>query len=361
MSSSGGGGKQMPGHGEEEHENEERWLLTYADLITLLMAFFVIMYAMSSADSAKFAQLAVSLSDAFHVPRTSPVALGGVGGRKGTQLAKDVKSNPPPVPGAKTAQEGEGESEQGGGGGTGPGEGEAEGSSQKGGDLGQESGGNALGDTGEKEGGSKGGAEGQEAEGYPKGASIKKVAEQFQALAVEAGLGNAVTVSMSPSGRKLVLKMSDAVLFDTGSAQMTAPAEELMAKIAEILKKANKTVQVEGHTDDVPINTPQYRSNWELSTARATNVIAQIVNKTGMDPTRFSASGYGEFHPLAPNDSPENRAKNRRVEFVITDTTETPEEDKPVPLPPLPPNPEPAAATPPPPQPAPTPSLLEQQ
>ena len=119
-----------------------------------------------------------------------------------------------------------------------------------------------------------------------------------------------------------MVRLAESLLFDLGSAELTPQALGFIDKVATILVAANKLVRVEGHTDNVPIHTAQFRSNWELSTARASSVIRYLIEKFNFSPELLSASGYGEYRPIAPNDTPENRAKNRRVEFVITDKEE---------------------------------------
>ena len=98
---------------------------------------------------------------------------------------------------------------------------------------------------------------------------------------------------------------------------MRPGAKEALRTIAGSLSFANRHVMVEGHTDNAPIHTFRYPSNWELSTARATTVVRSLITDFHLSPKRLSASGYGEYYPVAPNDTPENRAKNRRVDIVI--------------------------------------------
>ena len=242
-------------HEEEEHENEERWLLTYADLITLLMVFFVVMYSMAQTDAAKFAQMATSLRAAFNNPLSTPLAMPtGGGGRNGEEITtKNL--------GSKTVVDG-----------------------QK--------------------------------------IKMKKLEQQFKGLVAKEGLGDLVHVDLKNGGKELVLRLADSLLFSPGSADLTADSLALIDKIVDVIYKTKANVRVEGHTDNIPISSGKYRNNWELSTARAVNVVEHVLTKPELSmsmTTRMSASGYAEYHPIEPNDSPENRAKNRRVEFVITD------------------------------------------
>lgn len=127
--------------------------------------------------------------------------------------------------------------------------------------------------------------------------------------------------------RGLVLAIPEAFSFENGSADLSAPSEKLMARVGKVLQGVPNGVRVEGHTDNTPIRTPQFASNWELSTARATRVVAFFVSVAGIPADRLSAAGYSEFHPRADNALPEGRARNRRVDIVIlNEATEAAEE-----------------------------------
>ena len=117
--------------------------------------------------------------------------------------------------------------------------------------------------------------------------------------------------------RGLVVSVREAASFPVGRAELDPEAQHLFREIALDLVAIPNHVRVEGHTDDVPIHTARYASNWELSTARATNVVAFFTESVGITPDRLSAAGYAEFHPRVPNDSAEHRAENRRVDIVI--------------------------------------------
>jgi chemotaxis protein MotB len=126
-------------------------------------------------------------------------------------------------------------------------------------------------------------------------------------------------IELIRDSRGLVVSMPDDAAFSTGSAEATGEARKLIAAVGETLRSVPNRVRVEGHTDDRPIRTARYNSNWELSTARASAVVAFLIQQAGIDAKRLSAAGYGEFHPLNPNDSDEHRARNRRVDLVILD------------------------------------------
>src|SRR5262249_46068109 len=132
-------------------------------------------------------------------------------------------------------------------------------------------------------------------------------------LAPEVDAGRVV---LSPDRRGLVVSIPEAGLFALGSDDLGPAAQELIARIAATLAKLPNAVRVEGHTDDLPIHTARFRSNWDLSASRATRVIAFLVDH-GLDPQRLSAAGYAEFHPRVANTSDAGRAQNRRVDLVI--------------------------------------------
>ncbi len=126
-------------------------------------------------------------------------------------------------------------------------------------------------------------------------------------------------VKVEMMDRGLVITFVAEVLFDSGKAKLRPDALEKLAKVARVLNTTveDLNVGVEGHTDNVPIKYSKWKSNWELSTARALSVLHYLVEDLGVSPRRVSATGYGEFHPVASNDTPEGRQKNRRVEIVI--------------------------------------------
>ena len=125
-------------------------------------------------------------------------------------------------------------------------------------------------------------------------------------------------VSIAISEKGLVVKLSDQTLFNLGSAKISAEFFPYLEKVGSIISKTAYSVRVEGHTDNLPIHTNKFPSNWELSTARAVNVLRFFVDNCHIPAQRLSAVGFGEFQPLYENDSPEHRAKNRRVEIIFS-------------------------------------------
>ncbi len=124
-------------------------------------------------------------------------------------------------------------------------------------------------------------------------------------------------ISIVSSKKGLTMRLPDRLLFDPGVGKVSAQAVPILKKIGAIISRTSYDVRIEGHTDNVPIRTPAFASNWELSTTRAVNVLRYFVEKEKVSPERMSAVGFGEFQPIAPNDTQKNRARNRRVEIVF--------------------------------------------
>jgi len=128
-------------------------------------------------------------------------------------------------------------------------------------------------------------------------------------------------IEMSTDRRGVILSIPEAGLFSSGGDEMSISAQALMIRVASTVAGIDNVIRVEGHTDDSPIHTDRFRSNWDLSTARATRVVALLVERGGIAPERLSAAGYAEFHPRAGNQSADERAQNRRVDLVILNDT----------------------------------------
>lgn len=228
---------------EEEPENHERWLLSYADFITLLMIFFIIMYSMSEMDKTKYSALA----SAFSI--------------------------------------------QMGGGGTGI----VEGSS------------------GSADSGS--GTSAKELSEEEKQKEVKKTIDEYIDTSE---LNDSVTTSIEERG--LVLSFNDALFFDSGEAEVKENQKDKFADIGELLNQPTlkeSFIRVEGHTDSIPVSNPRYKSNWDLSVLRASNVAQIIIGGSGINPSRVSVVGYGEYRPKADNKTKEGRFENRRVDILI--------------------------------------------
>lgn len=228
---------------QNEHGSSDRWLLSYADMITLLMAFFIMMYSMSVLNLSKFSQVAISIRSGFG---------GMVKGQGRSVLGSSGMFAVAPSP-----------------------------------------------------------IEGDSA-GVPW--SVVKPLVQY----IGADLKNDLKADIGQDARGVVITMlSDRAMFSSGSSEIEPSAYPLLDKIAASLAKADNQVQIEGHTCNIAPRKSRYATNWELSTARATNVLRYLVEVKGLDSWRFSAAGYGDVRPLVPNDSEKHRIKNRRVEVVI--------------------------------------------
>ena len=139
--------------------------------------------------------------------------------------------------------------------------------------------------------------------------------ESFQELLGDEELAGATDIFMDERG--LVVSFKEKLFFDIGSAEIKPEARDLLRRVGEILRRGKNQIRVEGHTCDLPIRTDRFPSNWELSVSRATNVTRFLIEQAGVTPERLAATGYAEFRPIAPNDSEENRVKNRRVDIVL--------------------------------------------
>jgi len=126
-----------------------------------------------------------------------------------------------------------------------------------------------------------------------------------------------------------VISLREIGFFPSGSAQIKAESEQAFARIVKLLVNREFRIRIEGHTDTIPIHTPQFASNWELSTARSTELVRLLIVKYHFAPARLSAAGYAEFHPIAGNDSEEGRRLNRRVDIVILGKTPPPQTSSP--------------------------------
>lgn len=231
---------------EQDSENHERWLISYADFITLLFAFFVVMYAVSVVNVGKYTVLSEALGDAF----------GGRGAASTKNYSVAVEALPLS---------------------------------------------NIL--------------------AHRRMEEAKRDRERLDLLArklnsVLAPLVNSGKVRVTQNGRGITVEINASVLFDEGDAGLTANARETLATVAGLLKDDPHAIEVEGHTDTTPINSPLFPSNWELSAVRASTVVRLFI-QNGVAEKRLSAVGHGANQPVAPNTDPIGRARNRRVAVTI--------------------------------------------
>lgn len=244
----------------EKEPNHERWLVSYGDLLTLLFAVFVVLYAMSQSDKKKAEEVAASIREAFGTVNTGgasrkPAVIDS--GR--TSVIPEIMNRPP----SEAAQ--------------------------------------------------------------PRSANIRKsVASENDFKAIKASIdayllktGAQDKVGVEITRRGLVVSLKEAGFFESGSAVIKQNTDSVIGTIASMLKEYSNRCRVEGHTDNIPIRSAQFSSNWDLSTARATFLVRKLVQSHGIDPSTISASGYGEYQPVADNGTADGRAKNRRVDIVL--------------------------------------------
>lgn len=234
--------------------SHDRWLVSYADFVTLLFAFFVVLYATAQVDKQKALRLSDAIRSAFQelgvFENGTPIAVSAA--------VPSVAQTPPSLQSSSAADA----------------------------TLRQ-----------------------------PDLNAIRRELER--ALAPEIRQ-NDVALHMDTDG--LVVSLREMGFFDSGSASIKAGAENAFGRVAGILREHGCFVRIEGHTDDVPIHTIQFASNWELSTARATTLVKSLIEQYGISADHLSAAGYAEFHPVASNDSARGRQLNRRVDVVILRT-----------------------------------------
>ena len=145
---------------------------------------------------------------------------------------------------------------------------------------------------------------------------LEEIKTAVESVLGEAGLTGAVEVRMEERG--IVMEMPEQIFFERARADLRAEARQVLDRLSELFRRLDEPVLIEGHTCNLPINEPEFPSNWELSVIRAVRVTRYLVEVQGLEPHRFTATGYGEFRPLDANDTPEGRARNRRVSIVIT-------------------------------------------
>ncbi|MCX7957207.1 MAG: OmpA family protein [Endomicrobia bacterium] len=145
---------------------------------------------------------------------------------------------------------------------------------------------------------------------------LKKIKEKIDKYVIENHLEKFVSTKITQK-EGLIVTFSEKYMFDSGKADLYQEAKEVIKNISALLVEEPNRISIEGHTDNTPINTPEFPSNWELSTKRATNVLKYLLEELKFEPKRLTAAGFGEWHPVAPNDSLENKAKNRRVDLIV--------------------------------------------
>jgi chemotaxis protein MotB len=241
----------------EEQVSHDRWLLSYSDFITLLFAFFVVLFASAYRDNQAIRKLSKAIHNGFQTMGAFSQDESGYGGAYSNALpetdvsASRVQSAIPP----KTEQ------------------------------LGRSS------------------------------VDVLELRRQLEAEMGTELKNREVVMQVTPEG--FVISLKELGFFNSGQAVLLPGAADKIKRIAKILSKPGLDLRVEGHSDDQPIHTAQFRSNWELSTSRAMTVLLLLVDEDGFDPKNISASGYGQYRPVADNRTPEGRRMNRRVDLVV--------------------------------------------
>ncbi len=303
------GGHGMRRRQPEEHENHERWLVSYADFITLLFAFFVVMYSISSVNDGKYRVLSNTMEAVFkdqtrsldpvqmgevvrsmHVNEENVLPATGIGDTEEPVVPEAEQQTPsiqevPPEPLPETGMGPEA--------GMGP---EKNAEPEK----------PAIDDSDDGTGNEL--------------ASLQTIADD-----VERNMAPLIDEDMIEVRREdfwIEVEMKTNTLFGSGSARLETEAIPILRKLSDNFKAYDNPIQVEGFTDNLPINTSVYPSNWELSAARAASVV-HLFTRFGIDPVRLSAIGYGEYRTIADNSTVEGRQKNRRVVIIIAANTDT--------------------------------------
>lgn len=247
-------------HTNHDQENHDRWLISYSDFITLLFAFFVVMYSISSVNEGKYKVLSQTLIGAFNVEEKKEDRSAEI-----IEISEHSKNSMIDFPGRAN-----------------------------------------------KEGDIKADPDG---DGDSIGTLLSELSDQ-----VESAFGGLVEngeISVNGSETWIEISLSSGLLFGSGSANLNASAAPILEEISGILSGYENPIHVEGFTDDIPIQSGIFPSNWELSAARSAAVV-RLLSENGVDPYRLAAIGYGQYQPIASNDSAEGRGQNRRVALIVS-------------------------------------------
>lgn len=244
-------------NGEDNKFGAPAWMTTYGDMVTLLLTFFVLLYSFSSINLQRFQEVMSAIQHSF---------MGRTGILMGSTEFGDVEGERIDV--AELSRD--------------PEQGLSE----------------------------------QELALLEALAELEETYEQVRAFLQRAGMEEEIMLRLEERG--IVMELPEKILFDTGRAEIKEEFFPALDLLAELLSGLPNQIIVEGHTDNVPIRTFLYPSNWELSVARAVSVARYLVEVHNLEPRRFMATGYGEYHPIDTNETPEGRARNRRVSIVIS-------------------------------------------
>jgi chemotaxis protein MotB len=275
------GNRRRASHHEPAHDNEERWLLTYADMITLLMTLFMVLFAISSVNTTKFELLSKSLQEAI----SGKIVSGGPSLQESGATEKTDQATPePPIPAIQPV-------------------------------IRTESSTSDRGTTPTAPASTSAAAHEEE--------DFRELKRKIETYAREHGLQSKLQATIARRG--LVIRLlTDRVLFASGQAQLQPSAEGLLTAISRLLvTEVRHPILVEGHTDNRPIASAQFPTNWELSTDRATQVVRYFI-RHGVRPHRLQAAGLAAQRPIASNSNDFGRSRNRRVEIVLVRLNSSP-------------------------------------
>jgi chemotaxis protein MotB len=250
-----------------EHVNLERWLVSYADFITLLFAFFVIMYAISQADVSKFKKVSASIRSAFEA--SGPAGMIDVGGQSGGNTANPFDTMDTQagriinMPAGKT---------------------------------------NTASDP------------------DPGLQSVKELLEET--ISLELGATEmSDKVQMTYDSRGLVIRLAAKDFYDPGSVEVRMDMQPILDRIGKVIASTNRLVRIEGHTDPSEAKTEVYPTDWELSAARAAWAVRYWIKRFNLDPKKIGAAGYAHYRPLSDGTDSQSQAKNRRIEVIVLNNT----------------------------------------
>ncbi|MFL6101568.1 MAG: flagellar motor protein MotB [Actinomycetales bacterium] len=290
MSAGGHGRRKKHAAHEEEHENHERWLVSYADMMTLLMVLFIVLFAISQVDQRKFAALKTGLTAGFGATENVPVT-GGTGINQndgvvpaafGLDVGLGIKQNTTTDKNANAYQSGQGSNSTSG----------ASSSS-----------------TADAEAAAKKAAQ---AEVQKFSAIEKAIRKSLQGT----GLQDKVRFRVTDRGLTVAI-IADDVFFESASADLRPKGRQVLDSVGPVLEPLPNDIAVEGNANNLAINSPVYPSNWELSAARASSVVRYLIGTSAVAPQRLSATGFGSSRPLYPASDARSISYNRRVDMVV--------------------------------------------
>jgi chemotaxis protein MotB len=271
--------KHKKKHSEEE--GGEAWLLPYSDLMTLLLAVFIVLFAVSQIDEATAKKMAESFSESMMsngagvMPNNGDAIIDEFPNETETETQQDNNT--------------------------------VENDTEK--DASQEN------TSASQEETSASQAEIEEFLGQYELANLEELKSELDVIFQNDAMTADITTKIDTRG--LVISLSNSILFESGSADIKTKNEETLKKIAETINALDNYIRIEGHTDSIPVTSGSYPSNWELSTARATCVVRLFIDECNVSPEKLVAVGYGEYRPIADNTTNEGRAKNRRIDIIV--------------------------------------------